>query len=92
VWEVIDAAKPTLWDELDPERIGRLAWSPGHLRMMLERDVCSWMAVPLADDGIRGVMVFVNAQSRRHFTANDLATAQQLASRVANAIVRSALG
>jgi len=37
-------------------------------------------------------MVFVNAQSRRHFTANDLATAQQLASRVANAIVRSALG
>ena len=92
VWEVIDAVKPTLWDELDPERIGRLAWSPGHLRMMLERDVCSWMAVPLADDGIRGVMVFVNAQSRRHFTANDLATAQQLASRVANAIVRSALG
>src|SRR2546426_930206 len=92
VWEVIDAVKPTLWDELDPERIGRLAWSPGHLRMMLERDVCSWMAVPLADDGIRGVMVFVNAQSQRHFTADDLATAQQLASRVANAIVRSALG
>ena len=60
--------------------------------MMLERDVCSWMAVPLADDGIRGVMVFVNAQSQRHFTADDLATAQQLASRVANAIVRSALG
>src|SRR5438309_646834 len=27
VWEVIDAVKPTLWDELDPERIGRLAWS-----------------------------------------------------------------
>ncbi|HEV8229407.1 MAG TPA: GAF domain-containing protein [Candidatus Limnocylindria bacterium] len=90
IWDVIRGGQPMLWSDLDPERLQRLAWTPQHLRTMLERGTSSWMAVPLVADGrVRGAMAFVHSQSQRHFGPEDLATAQELAARVTAAIARS---
>ncbi len=89
IWQVLQTGHPIVWDELDPDRLQRLAWSPQHLRMMLERGVCSWMGVPLRDNGdVRGALILVNARSRRRFGPDDLATAEQLAARVSAALGR----
>jgi GAF domain-containing protein len=89
IWDVLRTGEPIVWEDLDPPRLNRLAWSPQHLRMMLERGVHSWMAVPLRTDRIRGALVFVNARSERRFDQDDLATAQELARRVAAALTRA---
>jgi len=90
IWDVLNTGEPIVWEDLDPERLNRLAWSPQHLRMMLERGVHSWMAVPLRKNGrVTGALVFVNAQSKRSFDNDDLLTALELASRVAAAIARA---
>jgi GAF domain-containing protein len=48
------------------------------------------MGVPLLVEGqVRGAMSFTNAESRRRFAPEDLATAEELAGRVAAAIARS---
>jgi GAF domain-containing protein len=90
VWEVLRDARPLIWDEVDPDRLQRLARNGDHLRQLLERGICSWMGVPLQVKGqVRGAMSFTNAESRRQFEPEDLATAEELAGRVAAAIARS---
>lgn len=90
VWDVLREARPIIWDEVDPDRLQRLARNGDHLRQLLERGICSWMGVPLRVDGqVRGAMSFTNAESRRRFAPEDLATAEELAGRVAAAIARS---
>jgi GAF domain-containing protein len=90
VWEVLRDARPLIWDDVDPDRLQRLARNGDHLRQLLERGICSWMGVPLEVDGkVRGAMSFTNAESQRRFAAEDLATAEELAGRVAAAIARS---
>lgn len=90
VWEVLRDARPLVWEEVDPDRLQRLARNGDHLRQLLERGICSWMGVPLRVDGhVRGAMSFTNAESRRRFAPEDLATAEELAGRVAAAIARS---
>ena len=90
VWEVLRDARPLIWDEVDPDRLQRLARNGDHLRQLLERGICSWMGIPLRVDGrVRGAMSFTNAESRRRFAPEDLATAEELAGRVAAAIARS---
>ena len=60
------------------------------MRQLLERGICSWMGVPLLVEGqVRGSMSFTNAESQRRFAPEDLATAEELAGRVAVAIARS---
>lgn len=90
VWDVLRSAKPILWEEVDPDRLQRLARSNDHLRQLLERGICAWMGVPLLVNGqVRGSMSFTNAESQRRFALEDLATAEELAGRVAAAIARS---
>ena len=90
VWEVLREARPLIWDDVDPDRLQRLARNGDHLRQLLERGICSWMGVPLRVDGqVRGAMSLTNAESRRRFAPEDLATAEELAGRVAAAIARS---
>lgn len=90
VWEVLRDARPLIWEEVDPDRLQRLARNGEHLRQLLERGICSWMGVPLHVEGqVRGAMSFTNAESQRRFAPEDLATAEELAGRVAAAIARS---
>ncbi|MEO8633342.1 MAG: GAF domain-containing protein [Chloroflexota bacterium] len=90
VWEVVRNARPLIWDEVDPDRLQRLARNSEHLRQLLERGICSWMGVPLlVGVQVRGAMSFTNAESQRRFALEDLATAEELAGRVAAAIARS---
>lgn len=90
VWEVLRYARPLIWEEVDPDRLQRLARNGEHLRQLLERGICSWMGVPLHVEGqVRGSMSFTNAESQRRFAPEDLATAEELAGRVAAAIARS---
>jgi GAF domain-containing protein len=90
VWEVLRDARPVIWADVDPDRLQRLARSTAHLRQLLERGICAWMGVPLLVEGhVRGAMSFTNAESQRRFTPADVATAEELAGRVAVAIARS---
>lgn len=90
VWDVLRDARPLIWEDVDPDRLQRLARNGEHLRQLLARGICSWMGVPLQVGGrVRGSMSFTNAESRRRFDAEDLATAEELAGRVAAAIARS---
>ena len=90
VWDVLRHAQPVVWEDVDPDRTQRLARSSDHLRQLLERGICAWMGVPLLVGGkVRGSMSFTNAESRRRFAPEDLATAEELAGRVAAAIARS---
>jgi GAF domain-containing protein len=90
VWDVVRNARPVIWDEVDPDRLQRLARSSDHLRRLIERGICAWMGVPLLVGGqVRGAMSFTHAESRRRFAPEDLATAEELAGRVAAAIARS---
>jgi GAF domain-containing protein len=90
VWDVLRHARPVIWEEVDPDRLQRLARSSDHLRQLLERGICSWMGVPLLVGGqVRGSMSFTNAESGRRFAPEDLATAEELAGRVAAAMARS---
>jgi GAF domain-containing protein len=90
VWDVLRDARPVIWEEVDPDRLQRLARSSDHLRQLLERGICSWMGVPLLVGGqVRGSMSFTNAESGRRFAPEDLATAEELAGRVAAAMARS---
>jgi GAF domain-containing protein len=90
VWEVLRDAKPVIWAEVDPDRLQRLARNGEHLRRLLERGICAWMGVPLLVDGhVRGSMSFTDAESGRRFAPEDVATAEELAGRVAGAIARS---
>jgi len=90
VWDVLRSARPIIWEDVDPDRLQRLARSSDHLRQLLERGICAWMGVPLLVDGqVRGSMSFTNAESQRRFAPEDLATAEELAGRVAAAIARS---
>jgi GAF domain-containing protein len=90
VWDVLREAKPIVWEEVDPDRLQRLARNSDHLRRLLERGICAWMGVPLlVDRKVRGSMSFTNAESGRRFAPEDVATAEELAGRVAAAIARS---
>jgi GAF domain-containing protein len=90
VWEVLRDARPVVWEDVDPDRLQRLARNSAHMRQLLERGICSWMGVPLLVDGkVRGAMSFTNAESQRRFAPEDLATAEELAGRVAAAIARA---
>jgi GAF domain-containing protein len=90
VWEVLREARPVIWDDVDPDRLQRLARNGEHMRQLLDRGICSWMGVPLLVEGqVRGSMSFTNAESQRRFAPEDLATAEELAGRVAAAIARA---
>ncbi|HUG06158.1 MAG TPA: GAF domain-containing protein [Candidatus Limnocylindria bacterium] len=90
VWDAVRDGRPVVWADVDPDRLQRLARSSDHLRRLIERGICAWLGVPLLVDGhVRGAMSFTNAESRRRFSPEDVATAEELAGRVAAALARS---
>ncbi len=87
LFEVIRTGEPRVIEHLGPEDLAALTRGPENLRALLERDVRSWMGVPLLDRGtVRGALELYDGESGRVFTATDLASARLFGLRVAAAI------
>jgi signal transduction histidine kinase/ActR/RegA family two-component response regulator len=87
VHEVIRTGKPAMLATIPPELLTARVRDEQHRRMMTELGLTSYMCVPLVSArGTLGAMTFVYAESDRHYTARDLAFAQELAARAALAI------
>lgn len=90
VAQVIRSGKSELYADLQPELVEAAAKDAEHLRILRELELVSAMVVPLrARTRIFGAMVFVQAESRRRYTSDDLAFAEDFARRAAMAIENS---
>ena len=77
VWS---SGEPDLAAEVSDARVVAAARSPEHLAVLRALRCRSSMAVPLVADGrVRGVMTFALAESRRHYSEDDLPLALMLA-------------
>ena len=83
----IHTGRSQLVTEVTDEVLRVLATDEGHLRLIRELGLCSFMVVPLrARHAVFGAITFVSAESGRHYDARDLEVAEELASRAAQAI------
>ena len=84
---VLRTGKPELYAEIPPEMLEATAVDAEHLRLIRELGLRSAMVVPLAARGeVFGALTMVTAESRRRYTPEDLALANELAHRAAFAI------
>lgn len=83
-WEALASGEPQRIEHVGPDDLGRVAHGPAHLRVLLERETRSWLAVPILD-GTRpiGVLELADETPGRAFSEDDVRTAQAFASRVA---------
>jgi len=89
---VIHTGRSQLVTEVTDEVLRGLATDDEHLRLIRALGLCSFMVVPLrARDRILGAITFVASESGRHYNARDLAVAEELASRAAQAIENARL-
>ena len=89
LFEAIRTSEPQLVEHLGPEDLAALTRGPEHLRTLLEREVRSWMGVPVTSGGkVIGAVELYSGESGRTFTQDDLATARLFALRVAAAASR----
>ncbi|EAU69952.1 PAS domain-containing protein [Stigmatella aurantiaca] len=87
ITQVARTGVPEFAPELTDEMLVTGAWDAEHLRLLRELAPRSSMVLPLTARGrTLGAMVLVNAESRRHFTFEDLSLAGQLAVRAALAV------
>lgn len=87
VHEVVRAGKPAMTASISPEMIAAYARDEDHRRLLEELTLTSYMCVPLVSaGGTLGALSFVFAESGRHYTAQDLAFAEELAARAALAL------
>ncbi len=86
LFEVIRTAEPRLIQHLGPDDLSALTRGSEHLRLLLERDVRSWMGVPIVQGNtVRGAIELFDGESGRVFSSDDLATARLFALRVSAA-------
>ncbi len=86
LFDAIRTAEPRVIEHLGPDDLAALTRGPEHLRLLLEREVGSWMGLPILDGGtVRGAIELFDGESGRAFTDDDLATARLFALRVAAA-------
>ena len=84
VWAALTTTRVRRIEHIGPDDLARLARGPEHLRMLLDRDVRSWMAVPIVADGrTLGLLELYDDASGRSFSEEHMATARSFASRVA---------
>ncbi|MGH7469227.1 MAG: GAF domain-containing protein [Longimicrobiales bacterium] len=88
----IRTGQPVLIEEVSPELIESIGFSPD-VRIMFDRlGIVSWVTIPLiARDMALGAIVFAFAESGRHYTPDDVPLAQLLASRAALAMKNAKL-
>ena len=87
IYNVLRTGKSEFYPEIPDELLVLGARDEEHLQIMREIGFRSAMAVPLKARGkVLGVLTFVNSESGKHYTADDLALAEDLASRAAMAI------
>ena len=87
LYEVLRTGRAEFYPDITDELLVQGARDEEHLAIMRQIGFCSAMIVPLkARDQILGVITFVNSDSGRHHTTEDLALAEDLASRAALAV------
>ena len=85
--QVARTGRSLLVESITDEMLVAAAQDDEHLRVARELGLQSAMSVPLtANDRVLGVLTFVAAESGRHYTASDVAFAEDLARRAALAI------
>jgi PAS domain S-box-containing protein len=84
---VIRTGQPELIPDVTDELLSTFAQDPDHLRLLRSAGMTSAMIAPLSARGRPlGAIVFVTAESGRHYTPADLEMAKELALRAALAI------
>ncbi|HET6512782.1 MAG TPA: PAS domain S-box protein, partial [Candidatus Kapabacteria bacterium] len=79
-FEIISSGESAFLPVLSDEILARLAVDDRHLEMIRMLGIGSIMAVPLKIDGrVIGLITFAASESRRQFTEDDLAFAEELA-------------
>jgi PAS domain S-box-containing protein len=87
VSRVIRTGQASLVTNVQGEAMLRFVRDPEHLQMLRRLATTSWMIVPLAARGrIIGAITFGAVESGRHYTAEDLRVAEELATSAALAI------
>jgi PAS domain S-box-containing protein len=85
--QVIRSGKAELYADIPEDMLELAAKDAEHLRLIHALKLASAMIVPLKGrTGILGAITFVHAESGRHFSANDLAFANDFARRAAMSI------
>jgi len=88
----IRTGRSQLVTDVSDEILRRIATDDEHLRLIRALGLCSFMVVPLrARKAVLGAITFVSAESGRHYDARDLAVAEELASRGAQALENTRL-
>lgn len=86
-WHVLRTGQTERTEELTDEMLARTIVNPDYLAALRSLGMHSYLGVPLAVRGkTLGVVSFITAESRRHYTAQDEALALDLARRAAVAI------
>jgi PAS domain S-box-containing protein len=89
---VLRSGKSEIYADITDEMIVAGAVDERHLRLIRELGMRSAMAVPMKAGGATiGALTFVNADSERSFDADDLAFAEDIASRAATAVENARL-
>ncbi|MDQ3907029.1 MAG: ATP-binding protein, partial [Acidobacteriota bacterium] len=92
VAKVIRTGEPELYPNVPEELLALVARDAEQLGMLRELGLRSAMVVPLRAQGrTLGAITFVSAESGRHYTARDLAFAEDLAHRAALAVENARL-
>ncbi len=92
VWNVIRTGRPELYSHIPDELLTRAARSAEHLAIVRAVGMRSAMIVPIARGGDTfGAISFIAAESGRSYSDSDLALAQTLADRAADAIENARL-
>jgi PAS domain S-box-containing protein len=92
LWTVLRTGQPQLYPEIPAATLQAVARNEAHLRALEALGMSSGMIVPLrARDRILGAITFVWAESAKHYDEQDLALAEELASRAATAIENARL-
>ncbi len=92
VYAVLRTGEPELLEEIPPEMLADLARDEEHRRRLDELGLHSSIMVPIrVADRSLGVITFINAESERRYSREDLIVAEELAGRAALAIENAQL-
>jgi signal transduction histidine kinase len=91
-WRALSTRRTIFLPEVGPEHLADVARDPEHLEVLRARGLRSWIAVPLVARGnVYGALSLSMAESGRTFGREDVRTAEDLASRAAQALDNAAL-
>jgi signal transduction histidine kinase len=91
-WRAITRRRTIFIPEVRPEHLADVARDPSHLEVLQARGLRSWIVVPLVARGnVYGALSLSMADSGRTFGPEDVRTAEDLASRAAQALDNAAL-